>query len=124
EGLAARDKQKLRNEPHGLGNRCAHGCMGEPRSVRSLRALLHVWKLIAQRGDAPFAKPGCDRCHEWMGHAGPRAMREHVAGLRPRRYFQKAGDDVWVVDGDRDVACIRGTHVERYSTFTSFCRLR
>ena len=53
---------------------------------------LHVGELVAQRRDAALREPVRDRRHERMRHAGAGAVRQHVAGARPRRRQQQAGD--------------------------------
>src|SRR2546428_360402 len=58
--------------------------MGELRRIRPPAPLLHIGELISQHGDAALGKPGRDRRHERMTHAGARAMGKNIAGMRLR----------------------------------------
>src|SRR6202165_5616966 len=52
KGFSAREKGKLRYQTRRFRQCCADGGLGKFRSVRPLRALLHIGKLIAKRGAA------------------------------------------------------------------------
>jgi hypothetical protein len=105
-----RAKGRARRAPRRLGCRSAHRRMRECRTIGALRTMLHVRELIAQCGNAPLPKSISHRCHEWMVHASPGAMREHVAGLCPRRHRHETGDAVPVIDRNRNACCRGGIH--------------
>ena len=84
ERLAAGDQRKRGRKLRGCGDGRAHGRVRELRRVGPLAPLLHVGKLVAQRRDAALAELGRDALHERVRHAGPGAVRQHIAGARPR----------------------------------------
>ena len=73
----------IRGSPGSKRMRRSHG--GADRCLRQLRrigppsATLHVWKLVAQSGDAAPCKFCRHGYHEVMIHSCSRAMRQHVA---------------------------------------------
>lgn len=110
KGFAACDKGKLGNETRRLHDRGADGGLGKFRSVRPLRAPLHVGKLIAQGGDPAIGKSLRNGCHKRVCHTGPCAMGQHVAGARLLWRLQQTGDAPRVVNayGHRPWTC--GSH--------------
>jgi hypothetical protein len=66
--------------------------------ARPLGASFHVWKLIAQRGDAALGEPPRSAINEWVEHSGSRSMREDIAGARARRRQQQPADAVCGID--------------------------
>jgi hypothetical protein len=82
----------------GFRHRSPDGRLCELGWVGPFAALLHVGKLVAQRGDAALSEFPCHSLHEGMEHSGPRAVREHVAGARLRRRQQQGGDGMGVIN--------------------------
>jgi hypothetical protein len=101
EGFAAGDERKCGHEPRGLRHRGSNRRMCERGRVGPFSPLLHVWKLIAQRGDAALSEFPRNNLHEWMEHSRSRSMRQDVAGARLGRDQQQTGDGVCVIDPER-----------------------
>jgi hypothetical protein len=101
ERLAAGDQRQLWQAARGLGHCGADGGVREPGRVRALATLLHIRELVAQRRDPSFGEFPCDRGHEWMGHAGAGAVRQHITGPRAARRLEQAGDAGANVKRDR-----------------------
>ena len=78
------------------------------RRIGTFCAPFHIGKLIAQARDPAGREFGRDRCHERVAHAGSGAVRQHVAGSRPRRRLQQAGNTNAGVAGNVDGLRIRG----------------
>ena len=70
--------------------------------VGTLSVVLHVGKLIAQRGNAALCQLGRDRGDEGMLHPCSRAMREYVAGSCVGRRLQQPGNTDAILAGDGD----------------------
>ena len=85
-------------QPRGLRDGSADRRMRKFGRVGPLGASFHVWKLIAQRGDAALGEPLRGAIHERVEHSGPRSMREDIAGARARRRQQQPADAVRVTD--------------------------
>jgi hypothetical protein len=98
EGFAAGDERKCGHEPGGLPHRGSNRRMRKLGRVGPFAPLLHVRKLIAQRGDPALSEFPCNSFHEWVEHSRSRPMREDVAGARLRRGQQQSGDGVCVID--------------------------
>jgi len=82
----------LRKSLAGKGNGGADRGMRERRRVRPFAALLHVRKLVAERGDPPRGESPGDRLHEGVVHAGAGAMREDKARRRGDRTVEPRGN--------------------------------
>src|SRR6266571_7554951 len=65
-----------------LGHRCADRLLRYRRWIRAVLLRLHIGKLEAMRGYPAGFERLRGALHEWMVHAGARAMREHVHVLR------------------------------------------
>ena len=98
EGFAAGDARKCGHEPGGLPHRGSNRRMRKLGRVGPFAPLLHIRKLITQRGDGALSELRCNGFHEWMEHSRSRPMRQDVAGTRLRRDQQQAGNDVCVID--------------------------
>src|SRR5262249_40870859 len=70
EGLAAGDQCKCRRKLSGCGHGGPNGRMRKFGWVGPPGALLHVRKLITQRGDAALGELPRDGVHEWVEHSG------------------------------------------------------
>jgi hypothetical protein len=64
------------------------------------RFALHVGKLKAQRRGASLFELIGNGSHERMRHAGPGAVREHIAGARSGRHLQQPGNGRRAFDVD------------------------
>ena len=78
--------------------------LGKFGRIRALGALLHVGKLITQRGDPTLCESVRDADHKRMRHAGARTMRQHIADVRTIRRLQQTGDTPPVIDNYSDRA--------------------
>lgn len=99
KGFAAADERECGHEPRGLRHRGSNRRMCELFGPFS--PLLHVWKLIAQCGDAALGEFPRNNLHEWVEHSRSRPMRQDVAGARLRGDQQQTGDGVCVIDSER-----------------------
>ena len=76
-------------KPGSLRHRCSNGCLRHGGRVGSPRASFHVWKLEPQRGDPSLGKVCRHRLQPRVGHAGPRPMRQHIAGPSLRGHLDE-----------------------------------
>src|SRR5262249_44745150 len=70
----------------------AHGRMTQRRWIRTARAALRVWELVAQAGDAERGETCGDRAHERVLHVGAGTVREEIAGARSRGLLEACRD--------------------------------
>jgi hypothetical protein len=105
ERFAARDQREPRAVSPGFRDRGAHGGLRHRRRIGPLAGFFHIRELIAQRRHVSFAKAGGNRLHEWMDHAGARAMGKDKARPRLRRPHQESGDGAGI--SGFDDKCLR-----------------
>ena len=68
--------------PCSLGHRLPHRRLGDRGRIGTTLLRLHVRKLVTEYRDAAGLERRGGALHERMVHARPRAVREHVDGLR------------------------------------------
>ena len=68
--------------PRSLGHRFPHGFLCHFGRIWAALLRLHVRKLVTECRDAAGLERRGGALHERMVHARPRAVREHVDGLR------------------------------------------
>ena len=90
----------MRNQTRGLQHRGPDGGLGDFWRIGSLGTLLHIGKLVAQRGDAAFGQSIRYCGHEWMRRAGSRAMGQQIAYARIGRYLQQPRNLPRVIDSN------------------------
>jgi hypothetical protein len=109
EGAPARKKWQSRRELLGLGDRCTYCCMTQTGRVGAAAVALHVWELVAQRGDAPFRKSRGRALQRWVFHAGAGAVGEHQQGARGAGPVEQCRHHALRVDADADALAIAHT---------------
>jgi hypothetical protein len=106
EGAASGKERQVWHELSRSGRGGSHRGMGNARRVRSLRSLLHVEELVAQRRNAALRQSLSIRFHCLVPHARACPMGEQVERRRARRAKQE-GRDLVVAERNRELLNLR-----------------
>ena len=122
--FSTRKKRYARKLTRRLEHSRSYRRVRELGRIWSSTALLHVEKLIAQRGDSAHRQTSGDRRQKRMRHAGAGTMRQNITRTRLRRHLKQSGHPLAVRERNRNGLSSGSTHSLYNATRSATCKVR